>query len=226
MKPFIILGSLIAIAAAVFFLLRPREHHVPETFPAAEKTNANETNDSTALATFGSGCFWCTEAYFLQMRGVKKVVSGYCGGTVPNPTYQQVCTGMTGHAEVIQVTYDPNVVSYSKLLELFWLSHDPTTKNRQGNDVGTQYRSAIFHASEEERAAAAAYIALLDAAKVFPARIATTLEPLKTFYVAEAYHQDYAARNPFQPYIAAVSAPKVAKTRKLFAERLKTVAAK
>jgi peptide-methionine (S)-S-oxide reductase len=173
------------------------------------------------------GCFWCTEAVFRQIDGVSSVVSGYAGGEAATANYEAVCSGRTGHAEAIRITYDPAKVSYGMLLKVFFATaHDPTQLNRQGNDVGTQYRSAIFHASEEERAAAAAYIALLDAAKVFPAGIATTLEPLKTFYVAEAYHQDYAARNPFQPYITAVSAPKVAKTRKLFAERLKTVAAK
>lgn len=194
-------------------------------FPdAPQALSATEGPRDIVLA---GGCFWCTEAVFRQIDGVSSVVSGYAGGEAATANYEAVCSGRTGHAEAIRITYDPAKVSYGMLLKVFFATaHDPTQLNRQGNDVGTQYRSAIFHASEEERAAAAAYIALLDAAKVFPARIATTLEPLKTFYVAEAYHQDYAARNPFQPYIAAVSAPKVAKTRKLFAERLKTVAAK
>ncbi len=172
------------------------------------------------------GCFWCTEAVFRQIDGVSSVVSGYAGGEAATANYEAVCSGRTGHAEAIRITYDPAKVSYGMLLKVFFATaHDPTQLNRQGNDVGTQYRSAIFHASEEERAVAAAYVAQLDAAKVFPAKIATTLEPLGDFYVAEAYHQDYAARNPFQPYIAAVSAPKVAKTRKVFADRLKTVPA-
>jgi peptide-methionine (S)-S-oxide reductase len=173
------------------------------------------------------GCFWCTEAVYRQIDGVLNVVSGYAGGSRETANYEAVCSGRTGHAEAIRITYDPAKLSYGMLLKVFFATaHDPTQLNRQGNDVGTQYRSAIFYADAEEKAVAEAYIAQLDAAKAFPAKIATTLEPLKEFFVAETYHQDYAARNPFQPYIAAVSAPKVAKTRKVFADRLKTVGAK
>jgi len=172
------------------------------------------------------GCFWCTEAVYRQIDGVSAVVSGYAGGAAETANYDAVCSGRTGHAEAIRITYDPSRVSYGMLLKVFFATaHDPTQLNRQGNDIGTQYRSAIFYASEEERAVAEAYIAQLDAAKVFPAKIVTTLEKLETFYVAEAYHQDYAARNPYQPYIAAVSAPKVAKTRKVFGSLLKTAPA-
>lgn len=177
-------------------------------------------------AVLAGGCFWCTEAVYRQIDGVLAVVSGYAGGSAETADYETVCTGRTGHAEAIRVTYDPAKLSYGALLKVFFATaHDPTQLNRQGNDIGSQYRSAIFFANEEERAVAEAYIAQLDAARVFPARIVTALEPLKEFFVAETYHQDYAARNPHQPYIAAVSAPKVAKTRKVFADRLKAAPA-
>jgi peptide-methionine (S)-S-oxide reductase len=173
------------------------------------------------------GCFWCTEAVYRQIDGVSAVVSGYAGGSAETANYEAVCSGRTGHAEAIRITYDPARLPYGMLLKVFFATaHDPTQLNRQGNDVGTQYRSAIFYADPDEKAVAEAYIAQLDAAKVFPGKIVTTLEPLKEFFVAETYHQDYAARNPFQPYIAGVSAPKVAKTRKMFADRLKAVPAK
>lgn len=173
------------------------------------------------------GCFWCTEAVYRQLDGVTKVQSGYAGGEASTANYEAVCSGRTGHAEAIRITHDPAKLSYGQLLRVFFATaHDPTQLNRQGNDVGTQYRSAIFHADEDEKRVAAAYIAQLNAAKVFAKPIATTLEPLEAFFVAEAYHQDYAARNPYQPYIAGVSMPKVQKTRKAFADKLKTVAAK
>jgi peptide-methionine (S)-S-oxide reductase len=143
----------------------------------------------TETATIGGGCFWCAEAVFQRIPGVKSVVSGFAGGTVPNPTYQQVCSGTTGHAEVIQLTYDPSVLSYEKVLEIFWEAHDPTTLNRQGNDVGTQYRSIILYSNEEQKKAAEASKA--SAAKRFKAPIVTEVVPLKAFYSAEAYHQDY-----------------------------------
>jgi peptide-methionine (S)-S-oxide reductase len=178
-------------------------------------------------AVLAGGCFWCTEAVYRQIDGVLDVISGYAGGAAETATYEAVCTGRTGHAEAIRITYDPSRVSYGMLLKVFFATaHDPTQLNRQGNDVGTQYRSAIFWADAAEQAVAEAYIAQLDAAKVFPAPIVTTLEPLKAFFPAEPYHQDYAARNPRQPYIAAVSAPKVAKTREMFAGLLKAAPAK
>lgn len=173
------------------------------------------------------GCFWCTEAVYRQIDGVLGVESGYAGGSAATANYEAVCSGRTGHAEAIRITFDPAKLSYGMLLKVFFATaHDPTQLNRQGNDVGTQYRSAIFFADAEEKAVAEAYIAQLDSAKVFPARIVTTLEPLKAFYAAEAYHQDYAARNPWQPYIMGVSAPKVAKTRKAFSALLKPAPAK
>ena len=172
------------------------------------------------------GCFWCTEAVFRQIDGVVNVVAGYAGGAAETANYEAVCSGRTGHAEAIRITYDPARVSYGMLLKVFFATaHDPTQLNRQGNDIGSQYRSAIFCRDDAERAVAAAYIAALDAAGAYPAKIVTALERLGEFHVAEAYHQDYAARHPQQPYIAAVSAPKVAKTRKVFTGRLKAAGA-
>lgn len=175
-------------------------------------------SDGRELATFGGGCFWCTEAVFRELRGVDKVVSGYAGGTVPNPSYEAVCSGATGHAEVVQITYDPEVVAYRDLLEVFFATHDPTTLNRQGADKGTQYRSAVLYGDETQRATAEAVIAELTKESVFNDPIVTTLEPLGTFYPAETYHQDYYARNGRQPYCQVVIAPKLAKFRTKFAE--------
>jgi peptide-methionine (S)-S-oxide reductase len=174
-----------------------------------------------STATFGGGCFWCLEAVFDQLRGVEKVVSGYAGGSVPDPTYESVCGGDTGHAEVVQVTFDPAVISYRELLNVFFAVHNPTTLNRQGNDVGPQYRSAIFYHTPEQKAAAEAVIADLTADKVWPEPILTEVVPLTRFYPAEDYHQNYYRSNPAQPYCALVVGPKVAKARKAFADRLK-----
>ncbi len=164
-------------------------------------------------ATFGGGCFWCTEAVFERVKGVSVVVSGYTGGHVPNPTYEAVCEKTTGHAEVIQITFDPAVVSYRQLLEIHFATHDPTTPNRQGADVGPQYRSAVFTHSEEQKRTADAVIAELDAAGVFGAKIVTEVTPAGVFYPAEAYHQGFYRGNPNQGYCRAVVAPKVAKFR-------------
>ena len=172
-------------------------------------------------ATLAGGCFWCLEAVYLELKGVEKVVSGYAGGARPNPSYEQVCSGATGHAEVVRITFDPEEIAYSDLLDVFFTIHDPTTLNRQGGDVGTQYRSAIFfHSAEQERAARAA-IAALTAAKTWPDPIVTEVAPAPEFYAAEDYHQNYFARNPNQPYCRAVVAPKVAKARKAHFERLR-----
>jgi peptide-methionine (S)-S-oxide reductase len=179
------------------------------------------TERSGELATLGGGCFWCLEAVYKELRGVGRVVSGYAGGHVPDPTYTQVCAGTTGHAEVVQVTFDPAAVSYRELLEVFFTIHDPTTLNRQGADVGTQYRSAVFYHSPAQRETAEQVIAELTAEGVWDAPIVTEVVPLETFYLAEDYHQDYFERNPFQPYCRAVVAPKVAKFRKHFLGRLK-----
>lgn len=179
----------------------------------------------TATATLAGGCFWCLEATFQQLKGVNSVTSGYAGGTVPNPTYEAVCTGRTGHAEVTQVEFDPAVISYRDLLDVFFTIHDPTTLNQQGADVGTQYRSAIFYQSPEQENVARALIAQLEAENVWDDPIVTEVVPLEVFYPAEAYHRDYYNRNQNQPYCRAVIAPKVAKLRKHFLERLKAAPA-
>ncbi len=175
----------------------------------------------TAAATLAGGCFWCLEAAFEQLRGVEGVVSGYAGGSVPNPSYQAVCQGDTGHAEVVQITFNPAVIEYRDLLGVFFTIHDPTTPNRQGNDVGTQYRSAIFFHDAEQRADAEAVIRELSEDAVWPDPIVTTVVPLDRFYAAEDHHQQYYRRNPNQPYCMGVVAPKVAKVRKVFYDRLK-----
>jgi len=172
-------------------------------------------------ATVAGGCFWCLEAVFLDLRGVESVASGYAGGHRPHPTYEQVCTGTTGHAEVVQIVFDPEVVSYRDLLDVFFTIHDPTTLNRQGGDIGTQYRSAVFYHSEAQRATAAATIAELSAAGVWDDPIVTELAPLTEFYPAEEYHKDYFRRNPNQSYCRVVIAPKVAKARSKFLAKLK-----
>jgi peptide-methionine (S)-S-oxide reductase len=178
-------------------------------------------NENYEIATLAGGCFWCLEAVYDQLRGVEDVVSGYSGGRRPNPTYEQVCSGATGHAEVVQVTFDPQVVSFRDILGVFFAIHDPTTLNRQGADVGTQYRSAIFTHSTEQKAAADEVITELNAAGLWPRPIVTQVAPFEAFYPAEDYHQEYFARNPTQGYCQAVVAPKVAKFRKQFLERLK-----
>jgi peptide-methionine (S)-S-oxide reductase len=174
-----------------------------------------------AIATLAGGCFWCLEAVFDGLKGVASVESGYMGGTAANPTYEQVCGGDTGHAEVVRVTFDPSAVSFKELLEVFFVIHDPTTLNRQGNDAGTQYRSAIFYHTPQQKADAEEVIARLDAAKLWNGPIVTELAPASAFFMAEGYHQEYFARNPYQPYCQAVVAPKVAKFRKHFLEKLK-----
>jgi len=176
---------------------------------------------TTATAVIGGGCFWCTEAVFLELEGVSAVKSGYAGGSVVNPTYEQVCTGRTGHAEVIRITYDPAVISYADLLRVFFATHDPTTLNRQGNDVGTQYRSAIFTETEEQTRIAREVMAEIEARGIWGRPLVTTIEPLTAFYPAEAYHDDYFARNPNAGYCRVIVAPKVAKVRKEFTDRLR-----
>lgn len=174
------------------------------------------------VATLAGGCFWCLDAVFRGLKGIEQVVSGYAGGTVANPSYEAVCTGRTGHAEVVQVTFDPAVLSYRDLVEVFFGIHDPTTLNRQGADVGTQYRSAIYYHSPEQERTARAVIAELERDQVFDSPIVTEVAPFTVFYPAEEYHQDYFRRNPGQGYCRAVIAPKVAKFRKEHLERLKT----
>ncbi len=185
--------------------------------PAKGKTM--ESNKETA--TLGAGCFWCVEAIYERLEGVESVASGYTGGTVKNPTYEQVCTGRTGHAEVIQVTFDPKKISYKELLEVFFKTHDPTTLNRQGADVGTQYRSAIFYHSPEQKAAAEQVKKEIEAAKVWDDPIVTEISPASLFYKAEQYHQNYYDQNSSQPYCMMVINPKLSKFRKEFSSKLK-----
>ncbi|HUF42337.1 MAG TPA: peptide-methionine (S)-S-oxide reductase MsrA [Verrucomicrobiae bacterium] len=180
------------------------------------------SESKSAVAVFGGGCFWCTEAVFDELRGVRSVVSGYTGGATKNPTYEQICSGGTGHAEAIKIEFDPSAISFRDLLTVFFATHDPTTLNRQGNDVGTQYRSAVFYADEEQKQAAAAFIKELDDAKTFRNAIVTTLEPLAEFYPAEDYHQKFYANNPYQPYCQYMIPPKLNKLHKQFTELLKS----
>jgi len=180
-----------------------------------------DSSQSKQVATLGGGCFWCLEAVYVELVGVEKVESGYAGGALANPTYEQVCTGTSGHAEVVQVTFDPAVISFREILEVFFAIHDPTTLNRQGADVGTQYRSVIFYHDEEQKAVAEQVIAELGAAKIWNAPVVTQVAPLEAFYRAENYHQDYFARNGGQPYCQVVISPKLAKFRKKFSARLK-----
>ena len=175
----------------------------------------------TEEATLAGGCFWCIEAAFAELEGVSSARSGYAGGSVANPTYQQVCGGGTGHAEVVQVSFDPDVISYADLLRVFFSIHDPTTLNRQGADVGTQYRSAIFYHSDEQRKAAEEVMREVAAEKLYPGEIVTQLEPLDRFWPAEAYHADYFRRNPGNSYCQIVISPKLAKFRKRYADRLR-----
>jgi peptide-methionine (S)-S-oxide reductase len=197
---------------------RTAPHHrfpdPPEDLPAR--------GDAPQTLVLAGGCFWCVEAVYRQLEGVLDVVSGYAGDRPETADYETVCSGRTNHAEVVKITYDPARISFGRLLKVFFgTAHDPTHVDRQGNDHGRQYRSAIFYADADQKRIAEQYIAALDAAKVFRAPIATRLEPLEAFYDAEAYHQDYAARHPFQPYIAGVSMPKVEKTRHVFSDLLK-----
>ena len=226
MKTVLVLLVLFVGVLALILLLTNREGStVPDQFPVLDATetisgSAGATAE-TELATFGSGCYWCTEAVFQQLKGVRKVVSGFSGGAVPFPTYEQVCQGTTGHAEVLQITYDPKVISYPELLEAFWRSHDPTTKDRQGNDVGTQYRSVIFYHSDGQKQLAERYKQKIDAAGVFRAPLVTEIEPFTVLYPAPAYHQNYYATNPQQGYCRVVITPKIEKFRKVFQDKLK-----
>ena len=195
-----------------------------ESFPlqVANINNHSMTDDvKTDTATLGAGCFWCVEAVFQQLDGVLKVTSGYSGGHVVNPTYEQVCGKKTGHVEVTQVVYDPTKITFDELLEVFWKTHDPTTPDQQGNDVGPQYRSAIFYQDEEQKKIATKYKTELDKSGAWPKPIVTTIEPLKNFYVAENYHQNYYNSNPDQMYCRYVIQPKLEKFEKVFKNKLK-----
>ncbi len=185
------------------------------------KENLNNMNGKLETVTLGEGCFWCTEAIFEQLEGVYQVESGYSGGSLPNPSYEEVCTGRTGHAEVTRISFDPSVISFVELLEVFWKTHDPTTLNRQGNDIGTQYRSVIFYESEEQRELAEEMKKRLDAAGIWSDPIVTEISPFTVFYRAEDYHQDYYSQNMSKPYCSFVITPKIEKFRQVFADKLK-----
>jgi peptide-methionine (S)-S-oxide reductase len=193
--------------------------------PPQPNKKSNAMNDSaqskTDTATLGNGCFWCTEAIFQQLEGVVRVASGYSGGHVENPTYKEVCTGNTGHAECLQIEFDPSKISFDELLEVFWQTHDPTTRNRQGNDIGPQYRSVVFYRNEEQKNKAAQHIDALNKSGAWDKPVVTTLEPFVTFYKAEEYHQNYYNDNPEQGYCQLVVRPKVEKFQKVFKNKLK-----
>lgn len=181
-----------------------------------------ESKSCLEVATLASGCFWCTEAVFQEIKGVVKVEPGYSGGSMLNPTYEQVSTGTTGHAEAVQIKFDPNIISFREVLEIFFATHDPTTMNRQGADVGHQYRSAIFYHNERQRAIAEEVVEELTSEKTFDSPIVTEVEPFKAFYKAEDYHKDYFKKHPQQPYCKVVISPKIAKLRKKFRDKLKS----
>jgi peptide-methionine (S)-S-oxide reductase len=191
------------------------------TISGKAQTNSQTKMKELETATLGSGCFWCTEAFFLRVKGIESVASGYSGGKVKNPTYREVTTGLTGHAEVVQIKFDPKVITYAEVLEIFWNTHDPTTLNKQGADEGTQYRSAVFYHTEEQKKTAEAYKAQLDKSGTYKNPIVTEITAFKEFYVAEDYHQNYYALNPNQGYCQYVIRPKVEKFNKQFAAKLK-----
>jgi len=196
----------------------------PDEFPDPIEDIAPAPGVAEQSVVLAGGCFWCVEAVYAEVDGILGLTSGYAGGSAETADYETVCTGRTGHAEAVQVRFDPNKISYGQVLKLFFsVAHDPTTLNRQGADVGTQYRSAIFYADEEQKRVAQAYIDQLNQAGVFRGKIVTSLEPLEAFYVAEEYHQGYAAAHPNQPYIAAVAMPKVQKLRTYYSDKLKGV---
>jgi peptide-methionine (S)-S-oxide reductase len=210
--------SLLSCLLAITFLACAQGKQSKENVPGDLKV---PKNTKVETATFGGGCFWCTEAQFQYLDGVLKVESGFSGGTVANPTYEEVCTGTTGHAEVIQVTYDPAKVSYEELLKAFWTAHDPTQLNRQGNDVGTQYRSVIFYHNEDQHKLAEAYKEKLDKSGAYDKPVVTEIAPFTKFYKAEDYHQNYYKENGSQPYCHFVIAPKLEKFKKVFKDKLK-----
>ncbi len=218
------LAALLAGISAAYFFGGPAK--MSEAKPPRDKKQSEAETpavDPSQLekATFGSGCFWCSEAVFQQLKGVHSVESGYSGGKLKNPTYEQVCSGLTGHAEVIQVAFDPKEISYDELLEVFWQTHDPTTLNQQGADIGTQYRSVIFYHNEKQRELAEHYKAQLEKEHAFRRPIVTEITAFEEFYPAEDYHQDYYEGHKGQPYCSAVIRPKVSKVKKVFRDKLK-----
>lgn len=207
-----------AVLLVAAFFMNACSQGKTNTVTMEQKSNDNTGYDT---ATFGAGCFWCVEAVFQDLKGVQKVTSGYSGGMIKNPSYKEVCTGETGHAEVCQIVYDPKVISFKDLLEVFWQTHDPTTFNRQGNDVGTQYRSAIFYHTDEQKQLAEKYRQELDRSGAFQKPIVTTIEKYVVFYPAEDYHQNYFNLNGDQPYCSFIIKPKVDKVKKVFHDKLK-----
>ena len=216
------LRSLLALLTPFSLSAQQQQFTHSKTFQQMTTTNTTVTKEHKLdTATFGAGCYWCTEAQFQQLKGVETVESGFSGGNVDNPTYKQVCNGNTGHAEVCNITYDPSVITFDELLAAFWTCHDPTTLNRQGNDVGTQYRSAIFYHNEEQREKAEDYKKKLNDENVFGKPVVTQIAPFKAFYKAEDYHQNYYNENGDQPYCSFVVRPKLEKFRKVFKDKLK-----
>ena len=217
MKIYLFVIGLVAVSMILFLASRGQDKN-PKEHQGEGKSMATTGLDT---ATFASGCFWCVEAVFQELKGVQSVVSGYTGGTVANPSYEEVCSGSTGHVEACQIAYDPKIISYPELLEVFWKTHDPTTLNRQGNDSGTQYRSAIFYHTEEQEKLAEHYKRELDSSGAFDAPIVTEIVPFTKFYKAENYHQNYFNEHGAQPYCVFIIKPKVEKFRKVFKDKLK-----
>lgn len=219
----VLLGILLSISMSACAQQGNHEkYEQSKTFKAMnEQKPANGMEKKLDTATFGAGCFWCTEAQFQQLKGVEKVESGYTGGIIENPTYKQVCTGTTGHAEVTNIYYDPSVISYDELLAAFWVAHDPTQLNRQGNDVGTQYRSSIFYHNAEQKQKAEEYKQKLNEEKAYNKDVVTTIEPFTKFYKAEDYHQNYYNQNSNEGYCQFVVKPKLDKFKKVFKDKLK-----
>lgn len=216
----IVFAILVALSTLAPAACTAGDDRMPPTPKSSGESRMQQSNDRDT-ATLAGGCFWCVEAVFQLVDGVEKVESGYCNGEVENPTYKEVCSGTTGHAEACRITFKPSVVSYEELLQVFFASHDPTTLNRQGNDVGTQYRSAIFVHSEEQANIARAYIKQLDASKTWSSPIVTEVVAAEKFYVAEDYHQNYYNQNGSQPYCAFVVRPKVEKFKKMFGDKMR-----
>jgi peptide-methionine (S)-S-oxide reductase len=215
------LKSFAFLLASLLFFGQCQSQQKEPNKQASKTLSSNSSMSNKALITFGAGCFWCVEAVFQRIEGVHKVTSGYMGGSVANPTYKQICTGLTGHAEVCQLEYDPQVVSFEELLKVFFGTHDPTTLNRQGNDVGTQYRSAIFYHTPEQQRIADNFKKTLNAENVFGKPVVTEITAASTFYVAEDYHQNYYNENSSQGYCTYVIKPKLDKLEKVFADKLK-----
>jgi peptide-methionine (S)-S-oxide reductase len=210
------------LSAILFSAISIASCNQSSTQPIAMSEETIPSGVKTDTATFGTGCFWCTEAVFQELKGVLKVTSGYSGGTIKNPSYEEVCSGTTGHAECLQIIYDPKQISFDELLEVFWEAHDPTTLNRQGNDVGTQYRSVIFYHDAEQKKKAEEYKVKLDKSGAYNNPIVTEITPFGHFYAAEDYHQDYYRLHGSQPYCSFVIRPKVEKFEKVFKNKLKT----